>query len=697
MKKFIYLIFLAVFSLITFNLKAQNLEVTHLANGNTLTIPVQSIDSVQFDLAIPPFLKNIYQNNGNILTVALADIDSITYIIPEVSTLPSLQTDAVTVLSSSSAHASGIVSSDGGSPLTELGICWNTSPNVSIANNKQVFETGLGAFGGNITPLTPDTVYYLRAYATNSSGTAYGNEVSFMSQSASTQGNLPTLNTTSINYEDGLSALCGGSITSDGGLTVTARGVSWVVGDSTPTIDNNHTLDGNGVGDYTSELSNLLPNSSYSIRAYATNSAGTAYGETLSFTTNALAEVVTDEEIDLLINPTLNGEVITTGNSNMQEIGFCWSEIPNPSIEDNTSLSTPSADFTGSFSETISDLTPNQNYYYRAYAINEMGVSYGSIKEFIAPDSEIDALDCDNIETQGNLISNYPNEGVFFSIPYTGGNGGPFESVSLNSTGVEGLIATLEEGVLTVDEGEIVFVISGTATSNGVAFFAIDFLDKNCTIGIDVIQEGQYPIGTVHCDPENPTEVIDVINPTTGKTWMDRNLGAKQVATSSSDEEAYGDLYQWGRGADGHQCRDSETTTTLSSSDQPEHGDFIKISFLPSDWRDPQNDNLWQGLNGVNNPCPSGYRLPTDAELFAERLTWSSISASGDFASPLKFTRSGRRQRALGTLQSVGYMGAYWSSTVLGNNSRLLFFDSFAAYTYSDSRAFGVSVRCIKD
>lgn len=122
-----------------------------------------------------------------------------------------------------------------------------------------------------------------------------------------------------------------------------------------------------------------------------------------------------------------------------------------------------------------------------------------------------------------------------------------------------------------------------------------------------------------------------VVNPTTGRTWMDRNLGASAVATSSDDANAYGDLYQWGRGADGHQIRTSNTTETLSSSDTPGHGDFIINASTPFDWRVPQNDNLWQGVDGVNNPCPAGTRLPTEAEFHVERLSWSSNNADGAF------------------------------------------------------------------
>lgn len=189
----------------------------------------------------------------------------------------------------------------------------------------------------------------------------------------------------------------------------------------------------------------------------------------------------------------------------------------------------------------------------------------------------------------------------------------------------------------------------------------------------------------------------NVTNPTTGEIWMDRNLGALQVATSSADANAYGDLYQWGRGTDGHEKRTSGITSTLSSADDPGHGDFIIIGSRPFDWRNPQNDKLWQGVNGTNNPCPSGYRLPTEAEWVAERASWGSNNAAGAFASPLKLPVAGRRHRSNGSLANVGSIGFYWSSTVGGDFSRLLSFGSGHTLVYSDHRALGFSVRCLKD
>jgi hypothetical protein len=135
----------------------------------------------------------------------------------------------------------------------------------------------------------------------------------------------------------------------------------------------------------------------------------------------------------------------------------------------------------------------------------------------------------------------------------------------------------------------------------------------------------------------------------------------------------------------------------LSSVDQPAHGNFITISSGNVDWRSPQNANLWQGVNGVNNPCPSGYRLPTETELNNERLSWGSNNGVGAFAAPLKWTLAGGRLQEDGTLYYVGSYGYYWSSTVSGPASRALYFYSSFADMNDRWRACGLTVRCVKD
>lgn len=209
----------------------------------------------------------------------------------------------------------------------------------------------------------------------------------------------------------------------------------------------------------------------------------------------------------------------------------------------------------------------------------------------------------------------------------------------------------------------------------------------------------------VEVDASNTTIVKEVTNTTTGKTWMDRNLGASRVAGSSTDSDAYGDLYQWGRGADGHQIREplSANSITFSHTNIPIHslnkGMFIIAPNSPHDWLYEQNYNLWQGASGTNNPCPAGFRLPTNDEWSAERNTWSSKNSFGAFNSPLRLPVAGTRLYSDGTLSDVNSDGRYWSSTIAENGirSRGLYFRNNASGMDSYVRATGFSVRCIKD
>lgn len=182
------------------------------------------------------------------------------------------------------------------------------------------------------------------------------------------------------------------------------------------------------------------------------------------------------------------------------------------------------------------------------------------------------------------------------------------------------------------------------------------------------------------------------------RCWLDRNLGASRVATTSTDSHAYGDLFQWGRGADGHQFRDSPTTRILSDGDQPGHGSFVLSSSATKlDWRKSSNTKLWQGAKGVNNPCPSGYRLPTRGDWRAERRSWTTNNATGAFASPLRLPVAGYRGGGSGSLIGVESSGRYWTGSVSGSNSRNLGFNNSATSIRSNFRANGYSVRCIKD
>jgi uncharacterized protein (TIGR02145 family) len=310
----------------------------------------------------------------------------------------------------------------------------------------------------------------------------------------------------------------------------------------------------------------------------------------------------------------------------------------------------------------------------------------------------ITALNCSSAINNGILTEGSTVNGVSFVVPYSGSNGSLYNGQTVNSTGVSGLTATLPADTFTLGTGSLSYVLSGTPQGSGTAVFLLNIGGQNCSLSVNVLAASSpsYPANGVYC-ANGPTTVVEVINPTTGKIWMDRNLGATQVATSSTDSASYGDLYQWGRRSDGHQCRYSATTIISSNTNQPAHGDFI-LNSSGFDWLSSQNNSLWQGISGINNPCPSGFRLPTNNEFTAERTSWSSNNAAGAFASPLKWSMAGSRDVNFGSLVSVGSFGRYSSSTVSGTNIRISTFSSSSAGSSSSgSRSAGYSVRCIKN
>src|SRR5690554_1380360 len=197
------------------------------------------------------------------------------------SNIPVLSTSAVTDINEDTAISGGNITSDGGATVTARGVCWSTEQIPTISDNKTTDGTGAGTFVSNISGLEPNTTYYVRAYATNGAGTGYGSAMLF---TTTLEVVLPVLSTTEVTEITQTTATVKGNITDDGGATVTARGVCWSTNQN-PTISDNKTTDGNGVGTFVSKISGLPADVTYYARAYATNRKGTANGNTMSFTT----------------------------------------------------------------------------------------------------------------------------------------------------------------------------------------------------------------------------------------------------------------------------------------------------------------------------------------------------------------------------------------------------------------------------
>jgi hypothetical protein len=239
---------------------------------------------------------------------------------------PIVTTNPVINITQTTATSGGVVTSIGGSAVTVRGVCWNTTPNPLATGNHTSDGAGLGSFVSNITGLASGILYHVRAYATNSSGTSYGNDVTFTTLSQSTLAKVTTNTVTNIKST---TATCGGNVTSDGGASVTSRGVCWNTS-PTPTISNPRTIDGSGTGKFTSLITGLRRNTHYYVRAYATNINGTAYGNQQVFTTLRFSqkdEKTSDTIISISSRSTL--ELYPNPATSMMTVAFYLDEKSN--------------------------------------------------------------------------------------------------------------------------------------------------------------------------------------------------------------------------------------------------------------------------------------------------------------------------------------------------------------------------------
>ena len=248
-------------------------------------------------------------------------------ITPPAVDVPTVVTMAASEITKNSAVVGGNVVSDGGLEVTERGICYNTEVNPSISDNKEMSGSGLGEYTCNLTNLQTGATYYVRAYAKNKFGIAYGEEISFVCEA------LPTVTTTQPTDISYTSATIGGNVTDNGGLEVTERGVVYATTQN-PTIYNTKITSGSGLGTFTCNLTDLQDGTTYYVRAYAVNEKGIAYGEEVSLTTSKAPFENGHEYVDLGLS--VKWATCNVGASTPEEYGdyFAWGETSTKSSYD---------------------------------------------------------------------------------------------------------------------------------------------------------------------------------------------------------------------------------------------------------------------------------------------------------------------------------------------------------------------------
>ena len=529
-----------------------------------------------------------------------------------ISTVPTVSTTSISNITANSATCHSNVTDDGGTAVTARGVCWSTSQNPTISNSHTNNGSGSGNFHSDLTDLSANTTYYVRAYATNSVGTAYGNQVSFNTYASG----VPTVTTNTVTNITATTAVCGGDVTDAGSSSVTARGVCWSTSQN-PTISNSHTTNGSGTGGFTSNITLLTANTTYYVRAYATNSAGTGYGAQKSFTTTpaGIPTVTTNAVSNIAANTAVcGGNVTATGGATVTARGVCWSTSQNPTISNNH---TTNGNGTGSFTSNITGLTAGTTYYVRAYATNSSGTAYGEQMSFTT------------ISSQGADVQPCPN-----AATVTDYDGNVYNTVLI------GQQCWMKENLRTTRyaNGNSIALGSGTSTETAYRY---------------------YP------------------------------------ANSSATVSIYGYLYNWM----------AVMGNYTSSSANPSGVQGI----CPDDWHVPSDAEWTQLTNYVSSQSQyvCGFSNAYIAKAMASTMVWStttSTCAPGNSPSTNNTT-------GFSALPAGEYTGAdgfdyfpsyanFWSSTQDDTNHtwyRSLFNDNAYVWRDSEYKGWGCSVRCVKD
>ncbi len=628
----------------------------------------------------------------------------------KVQTTPTISTTTISTLIARTAIVGGNILDDGYSDVSERGVYYGTDTIPENNGVKFQIGSGVGLFSDTIRDLSINTKYYVRAYATNSIGTVYGNRQSF-----TTNDGVPTFTTMDITNVTAESATSGGIITDDGGYTITWRGVCW---NTTPisTFDDADTQasqNGEGTGSYTVNMTTLKPNTTYYVRAFAANNeAGLFLGDEKSFTTkDGIPEVITLDISDITIESAISGGNVTKdGGFPIIARGICWNDYNTfPNILENH---TTDGSGTGDYASNITGLNANTTYYVRAYAknSNSSGSSgytvYGEVKSFTTDDGLPNGLTTTEIS---NITATTATSGG--NIADDGGFAITFRGVCWSTTNNP----TISDSHTTDGSGAGSFTSSITGLSEWTTYYIRSYAtnETGTTYGQQLTFTANNPITDYD---DNSYQTIKIGN----QIWMAENLKTTHYANgteitlvenntawealsytdeaycyydnSVSNKDVYGSLYTWSAAMDG----------ASSSAANPSGVQGA----CPDGWHLP-SDNEWKVLEmelgmSASEADAFGYRGTDEGDKLKAAYGWDN-DGNGTNSSGFNALPSGQRDHYNGAFGIIGTYTEFWSSTTGGASS--------VAYTRTLSSSHstviknnvnmykdrGLPVRCIKD
>lgn len=606
-----------------------------------------------------------------------------------------IETNPVTSVTEATASCGGIISADGGTNVTALGVCWSTSPNPTIENDTTIDAVGLGSFTSRIKGLSPSTTYFVRAYAVNKGGVAYGLHMTFTTKTFSI-----TTTPIALSLVTTSSAIGGGCIVSDGDsstLTVKARGVCWNTFPS-PTIENSKTLDGVGGGRFTSKLDSLAVSTTYFVRAYATNGNGTIYGDEVTFTTQSgvVGLATTTASSITAYAATSGGAVSADGGAPVTARGVCWSTSSAPTTANNK---TSDGNGTGTFTSSITDLSPATTYYVRSYATNNFGISYGNEVTFT---------------TQSGVVSLITNAVSSIGV-YTATCGGAITT--------DGGAAVTAHGVCWNTTASPTIADSKTTRGNGIGGFISTLIGLTANTTYYVRAYATNSVGTFYGN-----QVIFSSLPSSGvmtdvdgnsynyitigsQTWMVENLKTTKYNDGTpiplvTDGTAWANLttpgYCWYN-------NDVANKTTYGALYNWYTVNTGKLA--PTGWH-VSTEAEWTILgnfliaNGYNyDGTTTGNKM---AKSLAAKTNWASSTTTGAIGNDLSKNNTsgftglpGGSRASSGPFDYIGSLGYWWCSTH-GSSNNFAWFSflncNFEKRLSSEgNEQHGFSVRCVRD